>query len=353
MNHDSEESDKPENAGEVSRRWLLRTATVSAAATPFFAGGISQAVTRSATGKGGSTPATRLPGLPRSFWKTFTSRQVEVDGMRLHAVTGGDGPPVLFIGGWPQTWYAWRHVMPAFVRDFSVVAIDSRGVGLSDKPASGYDSGTLAGDAVKLMKILGHDRFALVAHDVGAWTGYALASDHPKAVERYVAMETITPGLTDPGAMLLPGQLNSLLWHFPFNRVEGINEQLVRGREDLYFGYQFASKGTTPTSMPPVAVQVYVDALKNPKALRSSFEFYRAIDEIIAQNTERKKTKLKMPVLAVAGELGVNTGVETEVRTVAENVSSVIIPGAGHFLMDEHPQQVIAALKPFLASYRG
>ena len=343
MDHNSEDT-------KFSRRWLLRTATVGAAAAPFL-GGTSQALARSTAGK--PTPATRLPGLPKGFWKTFTSRYVDVDGMRLHAVTGGDGPPVLFIGGWPQTWYAWRHVLPAFAASFSVVAIDSRGVGLSAKPASGYDSGTLANDAVKLMRALGHRRFALVTHDVGSWTGYALASDHPTAVERFVAMETITPGLTEPGALLIPGQLNNLLWHFPFNRVEGINEQLVRGREDLYFRYQFASKGTTPTSMPPVAVQVYVDALKSsPQALRSSFEFYRAIDEIIAQNTERKKTKLKMPVLAIAGERAVGTGVETEMRAVVTNVSSVIIPGAGHFLMDENPNQVIAALKPFLAPYR-
>lgn len=353
MSYNGEEFSESENAGKVSRRWLLRTATVSAAAVPLLAGATSQAATRSTPGKG-ATAATRLPGLPKDFWKTFTSRYVEVDKMRLHAVTGGDGPPVLFIGGWPQTWYAWRHVMSAFARDFSIVAIDSRGVGLSSKPASGYDSGTLANDSVKLMKALGHDRFALVTHDVGSWTGYALASDHPRSVERYVAMETITPGLTEPGALFLPGQLNSLLWHFPFNRLEGINEQLVRGREDIYFRYQFATKGTTPTSMPATAVQVYVDALKSsPQALRSSFEFYRAIDEIIAQNTERKKTKLKMPVLTIAGEIAVGTGMETEMRAVAENVRSVLIPKAGHFLMDENPTQVIDALKPFLAPYRG
>jgi pimeloyl-ACP methyl ester carboxylesterase len=353
MNYNSEEFGEPENAEKISRRWLLRTATVSAAAVPLLAGGAAQAATWSAPGKG-HTPATRLPGLPKDFWKTFTSRYVDVDTMRLHAVTGGDGPPVLLIGGWPQTWYAWRHVMLALARNFRVVAIDPRGVGLSSKPASGYDSGTLANDSVKLMKALGHKRFALVTHDVGSWTGYALASDHPQAVERYVAMEMITPGLTDPGAMLLPGQLNGLLWHFSFNRVEGINEQLVRGREDLYFRYQFTSKGTTPTSMPATAVQVYIDALKaSPQALRSSFEFYRAIDEIIAQNAERKKTKLKMPVLTIAGELGVGAGVETEVRAVAENVRSVLIPKAGHYLLDEYPTKVIDAIKPFLAPYRG
>ena len=238
--------------------------------------------------------------------------------MRLHAVTGGTGPALLLVCGWPQTWYAWRHVMTDLARNHSVVALDPRGVGQSDKPATGYDSATLAKDAVELMRTLGHQRFALVTHDVGTWTGYALASDHPAAVECFVAMETITPGLSDPGALLLPGPINKLLWHFPFNRVDHINEQLVRGREDIYFSYQFATKAATPTAVPAQAVQVYVDALRKPAALRSSFEFYRAIDEIIAQNSKRKQTKLRMPVLAVGGEHGANTLVEKEMLTVAE-----------------------------------
>jgi len=350
MNNGEDEFDKPDSVARISRRSVLRAATVGAAAAPSLVADASPADAQAAA-QSPAAPAD-LPGLPAGFWKTFTSRHVPVAGMRLHAVTGGHGPAVLLICGWPQTWYAWRHVMHALARNFSVVALDPRGVGLSDKPASGYDSGTLAGDAVKLMRVLGHERFALVTHDVGAWTGYALASDYPAAVARFVAMETITPGLTEPGALLLPGPINNLLWHFPFNRVEGINEQLVRGHEDIYFGYQFASKAATATSVPAYAVRVYVDALRSPGALRSSFEFYRAIDEIIAQNNTRKQTSLTMPVLAVGGERAINTGVEREMRTVADDVSGAVIPGAGHFLMDEAPKQLIEALEPFLAPLR-
>jgi pimeloyl-ACP methyl ester carboxylesterase len=354
MRDDSDEFDNSGTSPRHTRRWMLKMAAAGAAAVPVsgLLGGVSQAAPQSDTGNG-ATAAGGLPGLPKDFWHTFTSRYVSVDGMRLHAVTGGSGPAVLLICGWPQTWYTWRDVLPALAKDFTVVAMDPRGVGLSDKPVSGYDSTTLANDAVDLMKALGHEHFALVSHDVGAWTGYALASEHSASVDRYVAMETITPGLTDPGDLLLPGSLNTRLWHFPFNRVEGINEQLVQGREEIYFGYQFATKAATPTSVPAEVVRVYVDALKHPGALRGSFEFYRAIDQIIAQNTERKKTKLTMPVLAVGGEFGVGAGVGTELRTVAENVTSVVLPAIGHFLMDEGPEEVIGALDPFLAPYRS
>ena len=352
MTNDSDEFDDPGTTPKRTRRWLLKMAAAGAAAVPVsgLLEGVSQAATQPDTANGAA--AGGLPDLPNGFWKTFTSCYVPVEGMRLHAVIGGGGPPVLLICGWPQFWYAWRHVMAALAKDFTVVAMDPRGVGLSDKPASGYDSSTLANDSVDLMTALGYDRFALVTHDVGTWTGYALASDHPASVDRFVAMETITPGLTDPGDLLLPAARNTLLWHFPFNRVEGVNEQLVQGREEIYFGYQFATKAATPTSVPPEIVGVYVDAVKRPGALRSSFEFYRAIDEIIAQNDKRKMTKLTLPVLAVGGEHGVGAGVGAEMRTVAENVTGVVLPKIGHYLMDEGPDEVIGALEPFLASYR-
>jgi hypothetical protein len=90
------------------------------------------------------------PNLPAGFTDTFTSRYVDTGDVRLYAVTGGDGPPLLLIHGWPQTWYAWRMAMPALARDFSVVAVDQRGIGLSDKPQDGYDTATLASDLVAL-----------------------------------------------------------------------------------------------------------------------------------------------------------------------------------------------------------
>ena len=124
------------------------------------------------------------PNLPAGFADTFTSRYIDTGELRLHAVIGGDGPPLLLVHGWPETWYAWRLLMPALARDFQVIAVDQRGIGLSDKPADGYDTGTLAGDLVALMDALGHQRFAVVGHDTGFAISYALAADHPERVDR-------------------------------------------------------------------------------------------------------------------------------------------------------------------------
>ena len=200
------------------------------------------------------------PNLPAGFTGTFTSRFVDTGDLRLHAVTGGDGPPLLLVHGWPQFWYAWRMLMPALARDFSVVAVDQRGIGLSDKPQDGYDTGTLASDLVKLMDALGHQRFALYGTDTGMPIAYALAADHPDRVDRLVVSEAPLPGISPSPPLLLPPVLNARLWHLAFNQLPVINEQLVTGREDIFFGAEFdASAGTS--KLPADVVKYYIDTL--------------------------------------------------------------------------------------------
>src|SRR5919199_6532227 len=114
------------------------------------------------------------PNLPDGFTDTFTSRYIDTDELRQHAVIGGEGPPLLLVHGWPQNWYAWRLLMPALARDFQVIAVDQRGIGLSDKPQSGYDTSTQANDMVALMAALGHQRFAMYGTDTGMPIAYAL-----------------------------------------------------------------------------------------------------------------------------------------------------------------------------------
>ena len=300
------------------------------------------------TGPGTVTDA---PSLPAGFADTFRSRYIDTDRLRLHAVIGGDGPPLLLVHGWPETWYAWRHVMPALARDFTVIAVDQRGIGLSDKPADGYDTGTLAGDLIALMDALGHQRFAVVGHDTGFAIGYALAAAHPERVDRAALAEIPgPPGATPPPPLFVPAPVNDRLWHIPFNRVEKIPEQLVAGREDIFFGYEFAIQGGT---LPPDVIAYYVRMLSDPEALRGSLGFYRAFDATVAQNQQRKDRPLTMPVLAIGGEQSYGAHVGEVMRTIADDVQSAVIPGAGHWVAEEAPDEMLAALTAFLASYRS
>src|SRR6476660_8014563 len=230
---------------------------------------------------------TGAPNLPEDFTETFSSRYINAGDVRLHAVTGGEGPPLLLIHGWPQSWYAWRMLMPTLARDFEVIAVDQRGIGLSDKPQDGYDTVTLANDLAALMDTLGHERFALYGTDTGMPIAYALAADHPERVERLVVSEAPLPGISPSPPMFLPPLLNARLWHLAFTQLPAeINEALVRGREEIFFGAEFdASAGTH--KLPAETVAYYVESLaRDPEALRGSFELYRQFPTIIAQNEQ-------------------------------------------------------------------
>ena len=294
-----------------------------------------------------------VPNLPDGFTDTFSSRFVDIGELRLHAVIGGDGPPLLLIHGWPQAWYAWRMLMPTLAGDFELIAVDQRGMGLSDKPKDGYDTATLANDLVALIDALGHERFAVYGTDTGMTIAYALAADHPNRVERLVVSEAPLPGISPSPPLFLPPALNARLWHLAFNQLGAdVNEALVRGREEIFFGAEFdASAGTK--KLPAEVVSYYVDTLAaDAEALRGSFELYRAFPTMIAQNEQRKTRRLTMPVLAIGGEESGGEGVAATMKLVADDVRSVVLSGAAHWVAEQAPEALLAALTEFLAPYR-
>jgi pimeloyl-ACP methyl ester carboxylesterase len=290
------------------------------------------------------------PGLPNAFTDTFTSRYVDTGEVRLHAVIGGEGPPLLLVHGWPQTWYQWRLVMPALARDFEVIAVDQRGIGLSDKPRDGYELGTLAADLVALMDALGHQRFAMAGFDTGMFIADAVAADHPDRVDRLVVGEAFIPGVTPSPPLFVPGELNQRLWHLTFNRLPGeVNERLVTGREDVFFGAEYAVWAATP--LPDDVVKYYVDRLaSDPEALRGSFELYRALD--FAPSEQRQTRRLPMPVLVIGAAESLGEQAADTMKLVADDVQSVVIPGCGHWIAEEAPDEFLAALTAFLTPYR-
>jgi pimeloyl-ACP methyl ester carboxylesterase len=294
------------------------------------------------------------PGLPAGFTATFASRYVDAGGVRLHAVIGGDGPPLLLVHGWPQTWYAWRLLMPALAREFEVIAVDQRGMGLSDKPEDGYDTGALAADMVALMDELGHERFAVYGTDTGMPIAYAMAADYPDRVERIAVSESLMPGVSPSPPLFVPPLANARLWHLMFNQLPGeVNEALVRGREDVFFGAEFDSSAGT-TKLPDDVVRYYVDVLaSDPDAVRGSFGFYRAVGVTRTQNAERKARPLTQPVLAIGGEESAGDGVAVAMKLVAEDVRPVVLRGTGHWVAEQAPDELLAALTAFLAPYRN
>src|ERR671933_3025699 len=247
----------------------------------------------------GSSSSPSAPNLPAGFTDAFTSRYIDTGELRLHAVIGGEGPPLLLVHGWPENWYAWRLLMPELARHFTVIAVDQRGIGLTEKTRDGYDSATLARDLVALMDVLGHERFAVVGHDTGYIIGYALAADHRERVDRLVVAEIPgPPGVGEQPPLFGPDALNNRVWHIPFNRVDDeLIVQMVRGNEDAFYRYEFRiQSGGIP--LPEYAIRYYVKLYSRSRhVLRATFGLYRAWGTTFGQNVERAHRPLTIPVL--------------------------------------------------------
>ncbi|MCX4912032.1 alpha/beta fold hydrolase [Streptomyces sp. NBC_00687] len=341
------------------RRWFSRRAFVGGAAAA--AAGVSLAgvaTIPAAASQARRTPAgfgsvATAPRLPAAFSETFRSRFVQANGIRQHAVVGGDGPPLLLVHGWPQNWYAWRLLMPELAKKYTVVAVDQRGIGLTEKPATGYDTRTLANDLVALMDALGHrGKFAVVGHDTGMVISYALAADHPDRVARVALAEVPgPPGVVPSPPMFIDAAHNNRLWHIPFNRVDNeLTEKLVQGREDIFFGYEFDIQGG---ELPEYAREYYISLLSNPESLRGNFQLYRSWDATLKQNEARAKTRLPMPVLAIGGADSWGPGVGVAMKDSTTLLETAVIPGAAHWVAEQAPKAMLDALGNFLAPYRA
>ncbi|MGW3248879.1 alpha/beta fold hydrolase [Streptomyces sp. NPDC001070] len=359
----AQEGPGPKPASHRARRGFSRrlfvggaaASAVAAAGVPLLGGPAPSAVatpTQRKPRRFGSVST--APGLPAGFEETFSSRFVRAGGLRQHVVIGGDGPPLLLVHGWPENWYAWRMLMPTLARKYTVIAVDQRGIGLTDKPESGYDTRTLANDLVALMDALGYQRFAVAGHDTGMIISYALAADHPDRVAYLTAAEVPGPPLADRDHAPILWEkeaLNNRLWHIPFNRINNeLTEKLVAGREDVFFGYEFDIQGGP--KLPDAVREYYFQLYSDPETLRGSFGLYRAWDATVEQNGQRAATKLTMPVLAIGGEESWGPLVGGAMGGLADNVRSVVIPGAGHWVAEQAPQEMLAALTDFLAPYR-
>ncbi len=278
----------------------------------------------------------------------FAHHTVELDEVRLHYVTAGEGATaVVLLHGWPQTWWEWRRIMPALADRYTVVAPDMRGLGDSSCPLAGYDKRTVAGDVWRLMReTLGFERFFAVGHDWGGPVAYALAHAHPDAVERLAILDVVIP-FGDADALTWGGKR----WHHGFHWVRDLPEALIAGRERTYLSWFYSNFAYNPAAITPADVDEYVRAYSQPGVLRAGFEYYRATPLDLAHNNENKKTPLPMPVLGLGGSGGKGRGLQVveNLRELAGDVRGRAIERCGHWVPEEQPEEVARELLAFFA----
>jgi pimeloyl-ACP methyl ester carboxylesterase len=274
---------------------------------------------------------------------TFSHHIASVNGIQLHYVIGGQGDPVVLLHGWPQTWYEWRHVMPALAKNYTVIVPDLRGLGDSSKPVTGYDGKTTAEDIYQLVSQLGFKDIFLVGHDFGGQVGYSYAAAHPNEVKRLVILDIPVPGIG-------PGQNVTGLWWVQFHNVRDIPEMLVEGHEREYLTWFYRYFACNPTAITKEDIDEYVSHYSAPGGMRAGFEYYRALFDDIKQNKEYSKVKLPMPVLALDGKCSFGTAALDSMHLLATDVRGGIVPDSGHWIPEERPDFVVNHLFKFFGN---
>jgi pimeloyl-ACP methyl ester carboxylesterase len=280
---------------------------------------------------------------------TFTHHMASVNGIQIHYVMGGQGDAIVLLHGWPETWYAWRHVMPALAKNYTVIAPDLRGLGDSSKPATGYDGKTVAEDIHQLVTQLGFRTIFLVGHDIGTQVAYSYTAAHPTEVKKLAVMELTIPGFAPPG--------RPPIWWAIFHQIPDVPEALVDGKEMMYLSWFLRGLAYNPSAITQEDINEYVSHYSAPGGMRAGFEYYRAFPQDAIQNENYSKTKLPMPVLALGGAyipvLGGNITMSSIIygmQQLAVNVTGIRVPNSGHFIPEEQPGFVTDQLFKFFGN---
>ncbi|GAA1945485.1 alpha/beta hydrolase [Amycolatopsis minnesotensis] len=294
--------------------------------------------------------AAATQGDPR-FGSTFRHEFADVDGVRMHYVTGGHGSPVVLIHGWPQTWFGWWPVMPALAEHHTVYAIDLPGLGDSTGSPTGYDKATLARYAHTLIADrLGVRDASVIGHDFGAAVAFQYAAQFPADTARLGYFD-----LPLPGPAIDARTYRSLSWHIAFHSQRRVPEAVVGDdvRDYLALFYPQVSFGGTAfggtserSPFTDAEVTEYARTYGRPEALSGGFGLYRALDKDVSDTVAAAPVRVPTLLMTAQGQLDAIRG------TVAPRLTGIVravdVPKAGHWLVEENPQFVTAELLRFL-----
>ena len=276
--------------------------------------------------------------------KAIASRTEDIDGVRLHYLTAGEGPAVvILLHGYAETSRMWRPIIPQLAERFRVIAPDLPGIGDSAIPASGLDMKSAANSIHALARKLGVEKSRVVGHDIGLMVAYAYAAQFPGETERLVVMDAFLPGVEGGDAVFN----NPNLWHFRFHGATP--EALVKGRERTYFDYywnEFAADKNRSLSEADRAA--YTAAYARPGRMKAGWAYFAAFPRTGKEFVQLSQTKLTMPVLSIGGEKSLGEVLGQQMKLVATDVTVVVLKDTGHWILEEKLKETTEALVKFL-----
>jgi pimeloyl-ACP methyl ester carboxylesterase len=288
-----------------------------------------------------STPTdARITPFPASF----NTQVVQTNGTSLYVRVGGKGPAVVLLHGFGDTGDMWAPLAAELVKDHTVIVPDLRGMGLSMHPDSGYTKKNQAVDIAGVMDALKVQKAELVTHDIGNMVGYALAAQYPARITRWVVVDAPLPGIGDWDNIIR----SPALWHFNFRGPDV--ERLVQGRERIYLDRFWNELSANPKAIDEETREHYAGLYARPRAMHDAFEQFAAFNQDAVDNKALLSSggKLRMPVLALGAEKSFGAAMADDLRFVASDVTSGIVPSSGHWIMEENPQATVKLVTQFL-----
>jgi len=275
--------------------------------------------------------------------QAIASRTSEIEGVKLHYLTAGHGPPLILLHGYAETSLMWRPIIPLLAERFMVIAPDLPGIGDSAIPADGLDMKTAAIRIHALALLLRLEKARVVGHDIGLMVAYAYAAQFPAETEKLAVMDAFLPGVGDWRAIYN----NPGFWHFRFNGPTP--EALVHGRERTYFEHfwnDFAADKAR--SLPEADRKAYAAAYARPGRMRAGWAYFVSFQQAAKDLAQLSQTKLTMPVLVIGGEKALGEALAQQMKLVASDVTIVVLKDTGHWVLEERPKETTNSLVKFL-----
>jgi haloacetate dehalogenase len=298
-----------------------------------------------------------MSSLP-DLYPGFAERRIETTGAQIYLRTGGSGPPLLLLHGYPQTHVCWHRMAPDLAREFTLVIPDLRGYGSSTGPQGDaahtlYSKRVMAEDCLTAMRALGHERFVIAGHDRGGRVAYRMALDHPQAVRALIVVD-IVPTAVQWRRMNAEAALKSYHWTF-LAQPHPMPEKLI-DRDPVYYLEHTLKGWTKPRDLSPFAADAlahYRALLKSPASVHAICEDYRAgatVDRQLDEADLAAGRKITCPTFVLWASNYLNTKAGTPVETWSEWCTDVrgAAVSSGHFIAEENPTDAVAALLPFL-----
>lgn len=276
-------------------------------------------------------------------------RRVVAHGVTHHYVTAGEGPPLVLLHGFPQTWTIWLPLIGRLGSQFRVIAPSLRGLGGTPGPADGYDKHILAADVRAVLAAECDDQPVIVCgHDIGSHVAFAYALKYRALVRALLLVGPPPPGTAAMDDLMT----NPRTWHLAFHQNVDVAQMLISGRERRYIDYFIKSRLYDGRAISAADIDEYAHAYSAPGALRAALEMYRALpfDRELNVGVLATDGRLDVPVVAVGSELtSTPASLESVIHEIATNGSAVLLERSGHWIPQERPDVLAELVKRLVA----